>query len=190
MTSRLLCGHRSKRLVSAREPLSHRIEGEVVESATGGLRTHYKDYVRGSSHAGAGNNGRLTVDGRPTRAKSRQKMMEARHFSRSEGILRCGTSRRSRNATWNRDLRESNRSAGVIESISRDFDATRAANTAKPPAGISFSGAHAVPIAEPSACHQDYTARKGAPKTWDTGYRPLASNARKAPALLNGLGVI
>ena len=77
----------------------------------GRLRTHYRGYVRGSSHAGAGHNGRLTVDRtanqgqKPAKDDGSPAFLEiGRHFG-------CGTSRRWRAATWNRDLPESNQSA-------------------------------------------------------------------------------
>src|SRR4051794_34388475 len=63
----------------ASTPLSHRIAGEVAESATGD-HTHYRDNGQGSSHAGAGRDWRLSVDGRPNRGKNRQKMMEVGDF--------------------------------------------------------------------------------------------------------------
>ena len=44
------------------------------------LHTHYRDNGRGSSHAGAGRDWRLSVDGRPNQGKNRQKMMEVGDF--------------------------------------------------------------------------------------------------------------
>ena len=77
---------------------------------------------------GLGREGRLTVDGRPTRAKSRRKMVKARYFSESNAAKVCGKTRRLRAAIWNRDWRGIESPAGDIESISRDFDAAREAN--------------------------------------------------------------
>ena len=76
----------------------------VRRICNGRLRTHYRDKGRGSSHAGAGRDRRLTVDGRPTGAKNRRKMMEARHFSQDRMRSWGGHIPRSRAAIRNRDL--------------------------------------------------------------------------------------
>jgi hypothetical protein len=55
---------------------------------------------------------------------------------------------------------ESNRLAGEIESISRDFDLAREATP--PEAGSRF--AHVMPIAEPFACPEDRGDGKDVPK--------------------------
>ena len=64
----------------------------------------------------------LTVDGRPSRAKNRRKVMGSPNFPGRNASIECGRPRRLRAATWNRDLLESNRPAGDLKSISRDFD--------------------------------------------------------------------
>jgi hypothetical protein len=68
-------------------PLSYRIEGETAESAAGDFAPIIETTNEAHRVRAHGYDGRLTGDGRPTRAKNPQKMMEARHFSGSEGIL-------------------------------------------------------------------------------------------------------
>jgi hypothetical protein len=46
----------------------------------GRLHAPYRDNGRGSSHAGAGRDERLSIDGRPNQGKNRQKMMEVADF--------------------------------------------------------------------------------------------------------------
>ena len=124
---------------------SNRRRGRRIRS--GRLRTYYRDNGRGSSHAGAGRDGRLTVDGRPTRAKNRRKMMEARHFSGSNAFMECGTpaARAPRSGTV--ICVESNRSAGGHRINFTRFRTRREANTRrKLRAGIRSSVAHAVPM--------------------------------------------
>ena len=131
----------------------------------------------------------------PTNAQSGQKTgergWEARYFSGSNTSWRAARAGGLRAAIRNRDLRGIESPAGDIESISRDFDAALEANRQrKLPARVRSRVAHAVPIAEPSACHQGPQSPETCAQTRDTGYRPFVRNAREAPEPPNGLGVI
>jgi hypothetical protein len=79
---------------------SNRRQGHQIRSER--LRTHYRVNGRGSSRAGAGSRGRLTINGRPTRAKNRRKMMEVQHFAGSEDIYRVRRNPALARAIWNR----------------------------------------------------------------------------------------
>ena len=145
------------------------------------ITPYYRVNGRDSSRAGAGRDGRLTADERPIRTKSRRKMMGSPIFLGIEHIIACRKSRRLRAAIRNRDLRGIESPAGDIESISRDFDAGREANRQRNSLqGVRSRVAHAVPIAEPSACHQGPQSPETCAQTRDTGYRPFARNARQS----------
>jgi len=133
-----LCGHRSKRLASASAPLSHRIEGAVVESATGDYAPNIEATYEARRTRAQAITGVLPSTEPPTRAKNRQKMMEVRHFLRSEGIL--GAAHPAAGAPRPGTVICLNRISppAATESISRDLDAMRAANTAKLPRRDQF----------------------------------------------------
>jgi hypothetical protein len=56
-------------------------------------------------------------------------MMGSPIFPGIEHIIECGKSRRVHAAAWNRNLRGIESPADDVESISRDFDATREADS-------------------------------------------------------------
>src|SRR5207302_5026265 len=91
------------------------------------IHTYYRDNGRGSSHADAGRDGRISVDGAQPAQKNRRKMMESRYFSGSEGIYRGSKSGACTPRSGTVICVQSNRPAGDVESISRDFDAAREA---------------------------------------------------------------
>jgi hypothetical protein len=130
------------------------------------FRTYNRDKGRGSSRAGAGGDGRPTVDGRPTREKNRRKVMEARHLSGSEGIYRSAANPAIARGdpeprfAWNRI------GPPAISNQFHAINAAREANTQrKHPTEVRSRVAHA-PRADPgpAACPQDHRARKDAPK--------------------------
>ena len=93
------------------------------------ITPHYRVSERDSSRVGMGYERSLAVDSRPTGTKSRRKVLEARHFPRAECLYRVRPSAAlARGNLEPRLRRESNRPAGDIESISRDFGAAREAN--------------------------------------------------------------
>ena len=119
------------------------------------ITPYYRDNGRGSPRAGAGRDGRLTADERPIRTKSRRKMMGSPIFLGIEHIIHHSVPQKPALALRNRDLGGIESPAGDVESISRDFDAAREANRQRNSLqGVTSRVAHAVPIAEPSACHQ------------------------------------
>ena len=87
---------------------SNRRRGRRIRS--GQLRTHYRVSGSCSLVTGAGCDGRLTLNGPPTRAKTGERGWKARYFVGSEGtmylcIIECGETRRLRAPIWNRDSR-------------------------------------------------------------------------------------
>jgi hypothetical protein len=66
-------------------------------------------------------------------------------FPGIEHIIECGKGRRVHAAVWNRDLRGIESLADDVESISRDFDAAREADSENSPPR-SGRVAHVVPI--------------------------------------------
>ena len=69
------------------------------------------------------------ADDRPIRTKTRRKMMGSPIFPGIEHIIECGKSRRVHAVVWNPDLRGIESPIDDVESISRDFDAAREANS-------------------------------------------------------------
>jgi hypothetical protein len=164
-------GTATRRLVVTGALFSHRIEDGVAESATGDyapliestdrLIACGRGPRRASHRRRTPNQGQKPAknDGSPTFLGIEMHLWDAAHPAARaprSGTVICV---------------ESNRPAGEIESISRDFDAARDATRRKLPTGVRSRVAHAVPIAEPPACHRDRRARKDAPKRaiWDIG---------------------
>ena len=81
---------------------SNRRRGRRI--CSGRLRTHYRDKGRGSSHAGAVRDRRLTVDGRPTRGQKPAKDDGSPTFFSGSNAFMGGHIPRSRAAIRNRDL--------------------------------------------------------------------------------------
>ena len=79
--------------------------GRLRPHYRGRLHTHYRVSGPSSSETSAGRDGRPPFDGRPTRAKNRERGWKSRYFAGSEGIAECSETRRLRAAIWNRDSR-------------------------------------------------------------------------------------
>jgi hypothetical protein len=161
-------GHRSKRLVPGCAPLPDRIEGEVVESTAGDCAPNIETTDE-AHRLRAQPRGRLTVDERPTRAKSRRKMMEETDTSWDrKAIIECGKTRRSRATTWNRDFPGIESPAADIESISREFDAAREATDTENTPQSSGLASCMLCRCEPSACLRDHRAPERCAHTRNT----------------------
>jgi len=144
--------------MSVDTPLSHRIEGEAAESATGDfapiIETMGEAHRCGRRPRRASNRRR-----RPDQGKNRRKMMEVRDSRDRNASIECGSpgacAQRSGTAMC---------VAGDIESISRD-STWRVRETHRETlseAGSCF--AQVMPIAEPLTYPEDRRARKDGPK--------------------------
>jgi hypothetical protein len=84
--------------------------------------------------------------------------METRYFPGPEGIHRVQQNPALARRLWNRDLRGIESAPGGSESISRDFDVAREADTVKTPRGGQR------PARRADAGRRDHRARKDTPK--------------------------
>src|SRR3954462_14193149 len=115
-------------------PLSHRIEGEAAESATGDFAPIIE--TAGAAHRGGRRPGRASLRRRtPQPGQKPAKDDGSRRFPGSKCVYRVRQPPPARVRNGLEPRRAWNRidPAGDIESISRDFDLAREANTRRTP---------------------------------------------------------